>query len=121
MIRASVPNTDGRLRPGMFARVRLFTSESRDSFMIPEESLFPVGDEKYVYRVIEGKARRQKVDIGQRRDGRVEVVAGLDAKDMVVTAGQQKLRDGANVRVANAPASAPTSPKAEAAPAAKGS
>lgn len=109
MIRAQVPNRDGKLRPGMFARVRLFTSEARDSAMVPEESVFPVGEEKYVYKVVEDKAVRQKVDTGQRRDGRVEIVSGLGAGDVVVTAGQLKIRDGAAVKLAEQPA-APTQP-----------
>lgn len=108
VIRAQVPNRDGKLRPGMFARVRLFTSESRDTLVVPEESLFPLGDDKYVYKVVEGKAVRQKIEIGQRREGRVEVVNGLVAEDVVVTAGAIKLREGAPVSIANsAPAPAP--------------
>jgi membrane fusion protein (multidrug efflux system) len=123
VIRATVPNADGKLRPGMFARVRLLTSEVKDALMIPEESLFPVGEDKYVYRVVDGRARRQKVDIGLRRDAKVEIVGGLAAGDVVVTAGQPKIRDGAPVKVANAteaPGAAPA-PKVEAPAKAKGS
>lgn len=103
VVRAQVPNADGLLRPGMFARVILFTSAIKDSVMIPEESLFPVGDDKYVYRVVDGKAARTKVDIGQRRDGKVEILAGVGSGDVVVTAGQMKIRDGSVVSVANSP------------------
>jgi membrane fusion protein (multidrug efflux system) len=106
VIRAQVPNAGGVLRPGMFARVNLFTSEVRDSLMVPEESLFPVGDDKYVYRIVDGRAQRRKVDIGQRRDGKVEILAGLAAGDTVVTAGQIKLREGAPVEVLRPPAPA---------------
>jgi membrane fusion protein (multidrug efflux system) len=120
VIRAKVVNRDGRLRPGMFARVRLFTSEVKDSATVPEESLFPVGDDKYVYRIVEGKALRQKVEIGQRRDGKVEILSGLGPNDTVVTAGHQKIRDGATVRIAEHPAAAPSLPvHNEAAPAPK--
>jgi membrane fusion protein (multidrug efflux system) len=118
-----VPNADGKLRPGMFARVRLLTSEVKDALMVPEESLFPVGEDKYVYRIVDGRARRQKVDIGLRRDAKVEIVGGLAAGDVVVTAGQPKIRDGAPVKVANAteaPGAAPA-PKVEAPAKAKGS
>ncbi len=108
VIRAQVPNRDGRLRPGMFARVRLFTSDDKEAIVVPEEALFPVGDEKYVYKVVDGKALRQKVEIGQRREARVEVVNGLNREDVVVTAGVIKLRDGVAVTVANsAPVPAP--------------
>lgn len=103
VIRARVSNKDGKLRPGMFARVRLFTSESKDAIVVPEESVFPVGDVKYVYKVVEGRAARQKVEIGQRREGKVEIVSGLVAADVVVTAGQLKIREGTLVRVVDAP------------------
>jgi membrane fusion protein, multidrug efflux system len=119
VIRAQVANRDGKLRPGMFARVRLFTSEAKDSAMVPEESLFPVGDDKYVYKVVEGKALRQKVEIGQRRDGRVEIVSGLGAADVVVTAGHLKIRDGVAVTIAEQPAPAARPALNQAAPAPK--
>jgi membrane fusion protein (multidrug efflux system) len=102
VIRAQVPNRDGKLRPGMFARVRLFTNDNKEAIVIPEEALFPVGDDKYVYKVVEGKAQRQKVEIGQRREGRVEILNGLKTEDVVVTAGVIKLREGVAVSVANA-------------------
>jgi len=107
VIRAQVKNSDGRLRPGMFARVRLFTSGQKDTLVVPEESLFPLGDDKYVYKVVDGKAQRQKVEIGQRREGRVEIISGLTTDDLVVTAGVIKLREGAPVSVANTAAPPP--------------
>ena len=61
-----------------------------------------MGDDKFVYKVVDGKAMRQKVEIGQRREGRVEIVNGLARDDVVVTAGVIKLREGVAVTVANA-------------------
>jgi membrane fusion protein (multidrug efflux system) len=113
VIRAVVPNRDGRLRPGMFARVRLFISGTKETIVVAEESLFPVGDDKYVYKVVDGKATRQKIEIGQRREGRVEVVNGLAPEDVVVTAGVIKLREGAPVSVANTPAPPPAVGKSD--------
>ena len=101
VIRAQVPNRDGRLRPGMFARVRLFTSGERESIVVPEEALFPVGEDKFVYKVVDGRATRQKIEIGQRREGRVEIMNGLARDDVVVTAGVIKLREGVPVAIAN--------------------
>jgi membrane fusion protein, multidrug efflux system len=120
VIRAQVPNRDGKLRPGMFARVRLFTSGLKDTLVVPEESLFPIGDDKYVYKVVDGKAMRQKIEIGTRRDGRVEVVNGLGAEDTVVTAGVIKLRDGAPVSIANAAPAPAAQPALNAVPKTKG-
>jgi membrane fusion protein (multidrug efflux system) len=102
VIRAVVRNTETALRPGMFARVRLFTREAKDAMVIPDVALVPAGDEQFVFRIVDGKARRAKVEIGQRREGLVEVLQGLDAADSVVTAGQLKIRDGTAVKVASA-------------------
>jgi membrane fusion protein (multidrug efflux system) len=100
VIRAVVGNTDTALRPGMFARVRLFTKEAKDAMVVPETALVPSGDEQYVFRVVDGKALRTKIDIGQRRDGMVEVLQGLEADATIVTAGHLKIRDGSAVTVA---------------------
>ena len=68
--------------------------------VVPEQALVPQGTEQYVFKVIDGKVARVKIETGQRRDGKVEVIAGLVAGDTVVTAGQLKIRDGVSVRVA---------------------
>ncbi len=108
VIRAIVRNSDTSLRPGMFARVKLITRDEKEALVIPEQAIVPQGDEQYVFRVVDGKVARVKVEIGQRRDGKVEIVKGLGPNDVVVTAGQLKLRDGMAVTVlaANGPASA---------------
>jgi membrane fusion protein (multidrug efflux system) len=100
VIRAQVKNTDTALRPGMFARVRLFTRTVEDALVLPEQALVPQGEDQYVFRIVDGKAVRTKVGVGQRRDGMVEIVAGVAAGDNVVSAGQLKLRDGSPVAVA---------------------
>ncbi len=130
VIRAQVRNQDTSLRPGMFARVRLITRDQADAMVVPEQALMPQGNEQYVFKVVDGKVVRAKVETGQRRDGKVEVVAGLAPGDTVVTAGQLKLRDGAPVRAtvadagkgADAQASAPaaSAPPAGAPPAGRG-
>jgi len=115
VIRALVRNSDTSLRPGMFARVRLITRDEQNALVIPEQAIVPQGDEQYVFRVADGKANRVKIAVGQRRDGVVQVLNGLTANDVVVTAGQLKIRDGVPVSVAsNATAASPA--KADIAP-----
>lgn len=101
VIRAQVRNQNTALRPGMFARVTLITRAEKDALVLPEEALVPQGTEQYLFRVIDGKAARVKVETGQRRDGKVEIVAGVEQGDVVVSAGQSRLRDGATVRIAD--------------------
>ena len=100
VIRAQVRNADTALRPGMFARVRLLTKDERDALVLPEQALVPQGEDQYVFRVLDGKATRTKVELGQRRDGRVEVLKGVAPGETIVTAGQLKLRDGVPVTLA---------------------
>ena len=106
VIRAVVRNPDTSLRPGMFARVRLFTRDLQDALVIPEQAIVPQGDEQFVFKVIDGRAVRVKVQVGQRRDGKVEIVKGVDATDMIVTAGHLKIRDGVPVTITNGPGAA---------------
>lgn len=120
VIRARVPNPRARLRPGMFARVRLLTAEVVDSLVVPEESVFTVGEDRFVYRIVSGRAERRKVETGMRTDGKVEIASGLSATDRVVTDGHIKLREGTAVRVAGDPATPAPVGKAETVPAPKG-
>jgi membrane fusion protein (multidrug efflux system) len=90
----------------MFARVTAVFGERADARVIPEEAIVPDGTAPYVLRIVPGKeegskiAKRTPVRLGARTPGFVEVVEGLAAGDVVVTAGQQRLpRDGLAVRV----------------------
>src|SRR5690606_35723171 len=75
LLRAKVGNEDDALRPGMFARVRLQFADDQ-VLTVPETAVVPAGEERYVYRVVEGKAQRLTVRTGQRRSGRVEITSG---------------------------------------------
>lgn len=116
-VRARVPNPDRRLRPGLFATVRLVIAENPAALMVPEQAIVPQGDSLFVYVIEDGKAARRPVQVGQRRGGRAEIVSGLSAGDTVITAGVQKIGPGAPVMAINlAP---PAAPAAAAEPPAK--
>jgi membrane fusion protein (multidrug efflux system) len=117
VIRAHVRNQDTTLRPGMFARVRLLTRDTQEALVVPEQAIVPQGDEWFVYRIVDGMAQRAKVEIGQRRDGRAEVLKGLRDGDVVITAGQLKIREGVPVQVATVQSAPAAPPKADAVPA----
>lgn len=103
VIRAQVKNQDASLRPGMFARVRLITKDVSEALVVPEQALVPQGNEQFLFKVVDNRAVRTKVEVGQRRDGRAEITSGVAAGDVIVIAGQQRLRDGATVASRNAP------------------
>ena len=104
VIRARVPNDEGLLRPGLFARVALILELKEKAITVPEQAIMPRGEEQFVYTIKDGKVKQTKVRIGTRRDGRVEIVDGLAGEDTVVTAGHLKIRDGVPVTIVNAEA-----------------
>jgi membrane fusion protein (multidrug efflux system) len=103
LLKASVPNPDARLRPGLFAQVRVEIDRRDAALVLPDSALAADAQGWYVWRVArEDKAERVAVEPGIRRDGRVEVRSGLQAGDRVVSAGTNKLFPGAIVKAAPA-------------------
>lgn len=98
-LRARIANSDGTLRPGLFARIVIVAEQREGASVIPESALVPQGAQRLVFKVVDGKAVRTPVTLGQRRPGEVEILQGLQPGDMVVTAGQQRLKDGAPVEI----------------------
>jgi membrane fusion protein (multidrug efflux system) len=97
-VRAVVPNADGRLRPGFFARVDLGISERDGVPMIPEDAVLQRADGAIAFRLVgEDRVERRLLRTGAVRDGRVEVLDGLTLGDLVVVRGQTGLVDGSVV------------------------
>ena len=115
-LRARLENPDLKLRPGMSARARITLSTSAHALLLPEQAIWPNGEQKMVYVVTQGVAKLVPVTLGTRLPGQVEVTSGLKEGDEVVVTGQLKLHDGA--QVAPKPASAdPATPATVATPA----
>lgn len=96
-IRARLPNPELKLRPGLFAQVSVTMNVNPDALLVPEQAIWPIGQDKTIFVVVDGKAAQRTVEIGARQNSQVEVVSGLSAGDEVVTAGQLKIFDGAPV------------------------
>jgi membrane fusion protein, multidrug efflux system len=101
-VRALIPNSDRRLRPGMLMSITL-EANPRQALVVPEEALMPLGRDHYVFAVDLADERprveRRQVIIGTRRAGQVEIRDGLTAGEAVVTHGGLLLSDGAPVRI----------------------
>ena len=109
-IRATIPNEDGRLKPGMFANVDVLSAEQRQTLIIPATSVVyaPYGDSVYEIETAKdgpekGKliAHQQFVRLGDRRGDFVAVDSGLSAGQTIVSNGAFKLRNGQTVVVHN--------------------
>lgn len=104
-VRATLPNADERLLPGMFARVEIVVGKPRDLVTVPVTAIAsnPYGDTVYV---VEGKepdltVRQVFVKTGETRGDIVSVLDGVTAGQTVVTAGQLKLHKGSPVKIDN--------------------
>ena len=96
---AQFKDDSGKLRSGMFGRVRIVYDQRADALVVPRSAL--VGDNKdaAVFVVADEIAKRRKVTLGYADGGQVEIVDGLAEGEQVVTLGQAALRDGAKVQV----------------------
>jgi membrane fusion protein (multidrug efflux system) len=98
LVRALLPNDQGRLRPGMFLTVTLLKEDVR-ALMVPEQAIVPERSKQYVLVVGAGDAvERREVRTGRRRPGQVEIIDGLTAGERVIVEGTQKARPGTVVR-----------------------
>jgi membrane fusion protein, multidrug efflux system len=110
-IRATFPNSDGRLLPGMFANVDVIAPQKEQVLIIPATAVLyaPYGDS--VFAIEEAKpeprekaalvAKQKFVRLGERRGDLVAVASGLTPGETIVSSGAFKLRNGSAVVVRN--------------------
>ena len=102
-VKALMQNRDGRLRPGLFARVDLGIAQRRGVLMVPEEAVLRRADGAVVFRLLEGhRVQRLVVETGVLRDGFIEIVDGLAPDDRIVSRGHAELIDGSKIVARNA-------------------
>ncbi|WP_417347731.1 efflux RND transporter periplasmic adaptor subunit [Ferrimonas sp.] len=95
----TVPNGQGNLKAGMFARARLKYDAHEGTLVISKNALLRQDQGHAVFVVEEGKAKRRAVELGYEDEGRVEITQGLALNDQVVVRGQHQLKDDASVEV----------------------
>ena len=110
-LRATIQNSSLRLRPGMFATVRIAAGAPASLVTLPQTAITynPYGDTVYVLHSGQdhnGKpaliANQTFVQVGETRGDQVAILKGVSPGDKVVTAGQLKLHNGSTVTVDNA-------------------
>ncbi|MDV4146292.1 efflux RND transporter periplasmic adaptor subunit [Shimia sp. FJ5] len=110
--RAVIPNPSGTLPSGMFMSLELTLSQT-DHLVVPEEAILFQAAETYVFAVHDGIAKRTTVKAGQRRNGLVAILSGLEAGDRVVVKGLHRVRDGSPVREVGAEGQTPDGAEGE--------
>lgn len=87
------------LQPGQYARVALPGAAGVKTFSVPEAALLRFGQMERLFVAQDGTAHLRLVRSGERRDGQVEILAGLNGGEQVVIQGGERLVDGQPVRI----------------------
>jgi RND family efflux transporter MFP subunit len=110
-VKAAMGNPNGRLSPGMFARVELVTGVRENAVTVPWESVVQTEGGAYLYVVEDGLARKVPVELGETTGQWAETLgAELSAGTRVVLEGKFALRDGGTVTVQDAPSTPSATP-----------
>jgi len=98
-VRAELANPELRLRPGMLMEV-IVQRSPRESVVVPEAALIPSGDRQFVLVIDEeddNRLERREVRVGERRTGQAEILEGLEAGELLVAHGVQRVQEGDQV------------------------
>ncbi len=91
-----LPNSSGRIKPGMFAKIDLPLKQISKALIVPFDSV--LGDEqKYVYLSVSGRARKAPVTLGLQQGNSVQIIKGLAQSDKVIVSGQRVVIDDAKI------------------------
>ena len=104
-VEIDLPNKDRRLKGGMFARVEVMVGTHRNAVQIPIDAVSRLEETQYVFVVREGKAQRVNVEIGARKENRVEIIKGLSGDEAVIVSGKDLVHDGTPVQTQALPKS----------------
>lgn len=97
--RAKIPNVDGTLIPGSFARVEITLQELPEAIVIPSGAVVPRINDEIVYLCRNGSACLVPVTTGIRTDSNTQIVQGLAPGDSLIVSGLLQLADGKPVAV----------------------
>ncbi len=109
-VKARAANPGRLLKAGMFVEARLATDTRADAIVVPEDAVQPLRTGNVVWAIVDGKASRRAVELGARAPGIVEVTKGVEAGELVVVGGLERMGEGlpvapqARVRAGGAPA-----------------
>ncbi len=101
-IKASMSNKEECFKPGMFTRVNIKYGETRKSILIPETCIAQKRDKTAsLFLVVNNHIFRKEIELGEEKNGMVEILKGLKEGDMIIDSPSPLLREGEQVHVKN--------------------
>ncbi len=107
-VRIAFDELDPRILPQMGVKVTFLedrpaeaTASARTAVRVPADAVFRDGNTSYVWRVSDGSVERVAVRTAGERDGQVEIIAGINAGDVIVARQVEGLAEGAPIKIVN--------------------
>lgn len=94
-----IKDSRGKLKPGMFSSVYITTETHKNTLLIPKKALVLESETDQVYVYNNGIAHKVTLKLGFTSGDNVEVLSGVQEGDLVVTVGQEGLREGLPIRI----------------------
>ncbi|MCP3960371.1 MAG: efflux RND transporter periplasmic adaptor subunit [bacterium] len=98
-VEVEIPNADGRLRPGMYARLEMPRRTLEQAVLVPLSAVVELEDAKVVYVVEDERAVQRAVELGTVLDDEVVVAKGLSAGERLIVEGQRQVSPGQRVKL----------------------
>jgi cobalt-zinc-cadmium efflux system membrane fusion protein len=91
-VRAEVENRDYKLKPGMFADIKIDLNHASQALVLPREAILDDNNEQIVFVKLDGSYTPQIVEVGIKENGFCEIRSGLRQGDEVVVRGNYQLK-----------------------------
>ncbi len=99
-VEVEIPNPDGRLRPGMYARLEMPRRTLEDAVLAPLAAVVELESSQVVYVVENERAVQRPVELGPVLGGEVVIARGLAAGERLIVEGQRQVSPGQRVTLA---------------------
>ncbi len=95
----SIANLQHKLKPGMFARIKLMVGEHKDALLILRDAVIEEDSQRFVFVVENNRAYKRKIKLGLASEGKFELLDGLKLSDKVIVMAPSDLKDGDLIKV----------------------
>ena len=108
LVKVGFKNYDSRVLPEMSAKVSFFTEKVDESILsqkpvlvIPNSAIRSEGDKSYVFKIVNNKAKKVELELGENFGSYTEIKSGLTSSEQIIDSLNEKIVDGSDVKVAD--------------------
>ncbi len=98
-VKIRVPNAEGKLKQGMFARIEIIAEQQTNVLVVPREAVIERDGKSFVYIAERGQAIEKEVQTGLQEADSVAILRGLNQGDQVIVRGQDRLESGQRIEI----------------------